>query len=82
MSNNSVNGEMGNGGNQGQRAASGRRTLEEQIQDLTTIVADLATQVDQMALARQLVANPQAPPPPIGVHEARREEIGGIIRGR
>ena len=58
MSNNSINGEIGNGGNQGHHAIGGRRTLEEQLHDLTAIVANLATRVDQKALTQQPVANP------------------------
>ena len=82
MSNNSINGEIGNGGNQGHHAIGGRRTLEEQLQDLTVVVANLTTRVDQMTLARQPMANPQAPLPQIVVNEARREGVGRIIRGR
>ena len=54
MLNDSVNRGIGDGinsqvGGEGQEqgAASGRRTLEEQLQDLTTMVANLSMRMDQ-----------------------------------
>ena len=87
MSNNSVNAigghdsNSGVGGNQGQRTEGEGRSVEDQLQELRAMMANLATQVGQLALRQQQpVVNPQAPP--VLNPDVRREGVIGGHRGR
>ena len=69
MSNGSVNAEIKNdgnsqvGGDRGHRAASGRRAVEEQLQELSMQMDPMmSTWMEQLVQARQPVVNPQALP--------------------
>ena len=88
MSNGSVNGALGNEdasrivGGQGQPAAAGGgRPVEQQIQELSTRMDQMATWMEQLMRAHQPVVNPQIPPQEIANNEARRDAMGNN-RGR